>query len=100
MSTSAYFAQSYAEARDKFLAAAEGAGLDVEPHWHPLLGRDGERLALDVVLEGDPKAQRLLILSSAGVWLANAICIALTTAVNWAVGHHLVFGATSEGDRA
>lgn len=42
----------------------------------------------------------LLILSSAGVWLANAICIALTTAVNWAVGHHLVFGATSEGDRA
>lgn len=35
----------------------------------------------------------LLILSSASVWLANAICIVLTTTVNWLVGHHLVFGA-------
>ncbi|HET6508483.1 MAG TPA: GtrA family protein [Baekduia sp.] len=34
----------------------------------------------------------LLIVSGAGVWLSNAICIALTTAVNWLVGHHLVFG--------
>jgi len=66
MSTaSAFFAQSYAEARQKFLAAVEAAGLDAEPHWHPLLGRDGERLAMDVVVEGDPKAKRLLILSSA-----------------------------------
>jgi putative flippase GtrA len=38
----------------------------------------------------------LLILSSASVWMANAICIALTTVVNWVVGHHLVFGAGDE----
>lgn len=60
-----HFAQGYAEARQKFLAAAEAAGLDVQPHWHPLLGREGERLAMDVVLQGDPRSQRLLILSSA-----------------------------------
>ncbi|QPF75472.1 DUF2817 domain-containing protein [Roseateles sp. DAIF2] len=65
MSASDFFAQSYAEARQKFLAAVEAAGLDAEPHWHPLLGRDGERLALDIVVEGDPRAERLLILSSA-----------------------------------
>ncbi|HEX2012906.1 MAG TPA: M14 family metallopeptidase [Roseateles sp.] len=66
MSTpSAFFAQSYAEARQKFLAAAEAAGLDNEAHWHPLLGRDGERLAMDVVLDGKPKADKLLIISSA-----------------------------------
>jgi Protein of unknown function (DUF2817) len=62
---SAFFSQSYAEARGKFLAAADAAGLNNEPHWHPLLGRDGERLAMDVVLEGDPRAQGLLIISSA-----------------------------------
>jgi putative flippase GtrA len=38
----------------------------------------------------------LLILSSASVWMANAVCIGLTTAVNWLVGHHLVFGADDE----
>jgi hypothetical protein len=34
------FSQTYAEARGKFLAAADAAGLDSHPH--PLLGRDGE----------------------------------------------------------
>jgi hypothetical protein len=42
------FAQSYAEARAKFLDAAQAAGLDVTSHVHPLLGRDGETLAIDV----------------------------------------------------
>ena len=46
------FAQSYAQARSKFLAAAETAGLDAASHAHPLLGRDGEALAMDVVLDG------------------------------------------------
>ncbi|MCV2354701.1 M14 family metallopeptidase [Paucibacter sp. B2R-40] len=65
MSASDFFSQSYAQARAKFLAAAEAAGLDPEPHWHPLLGRDGERLALDVLRHGPSKARRLLIISSA-----------------------------------
>jgi hypothetical protein len=59
------FAQSYAEARGKFLAAAEAAGLDVQSHWHPMVGRDGEALAMDVVRDGPADAPGLLVLSSA-----------------------------------
>jgi Protein of unknown function (DUF2817) len=61
----ATFSQSYAQARSKFLAAAESAGLDVQSHVHPLLGRDGETLAMDVVRDGPADATRLLLLSSA-----------------------------------
>ena len=59
------FAQSYAEARAKFLEAAEAADLDVTSHAHPLLGRDGEALAMDVVREGARDAKSLLLISSA-----------------------------------
>lgn len=65
MSVAAAFSQSYAEARSKFLAAAEAAGLDAHSHPHPLLGRDGEPLAMDVVRDGAADATRLLIVSSA-----------------------------------
>ncbi len=65
MAAAAHFAQSYAQARAKFLQAVEAAGLDVESHAHPMRGRDGELLAMDVVLEGAKSAQSLLILSSA-----------------------------------
>ena len=59
------FSISYAEARTKFLEAAASAGLAVQSHHHPLPGRDGETLAMDVVREGPPNAKHLLILSSA-----------------------------------
>jgi hypothetical protein len=59
------FSQSYVEARLKFLAAAEAAGLDVHIQPHPMLGRDGEPLALDVVRDGPADAQAVLLLSSA-----------------------------------
>jgi hypothetical protein len=62
---SRYFSQSYREARDKFLAAAEACDLDAHAHPHPMLGRDGEELAMDVVLDGARDAARLLIVSSA-----------------------------------
>jgi hypothetical protein len=62
---SACFAPSYAQARSLFLAAADAAGLDVDSRVHPLLGRDGEALAMDVVLDGRADAQALLIVSSA-----------------------------------
>src|SRR5207245_10770573 len=65
MNTVDCFAQSYAEARQKFLAAAELADLDVESHAHPMLGRDGEVLALDVVRDG-PKDEKALLLISRG----------------------------------
>jgi hypothetical protein len=60
----AYFAQSYAEARGKFLAACAQAGLPVQSHAHPLPGRDGEPLAMDVARAGAAGASRLLIVSS------------------------------------
>ena len=59
------FAQSYAEARDKFFAAARSRGLGVETHVHPLTGRDGEMLGMDVARDGPANAASLLIVSSA-----------------------------------
>ena len=60
-----HFAQSYAEARDKFFAAARSCGLGVESHVHPLPGRDGEMLAMDVARDGSMDAKSVLVLSSA-----------------------------------
>ncbi len=59
------FSRSYREARTKFLEAAATAGLQVESHAHPLKGRDGEALAMDVVREGPVDAKSLLIITSA-----------------------------------
>lgn len=59
------YSRSYAEARQKFLAACDAAGLDVEHHPHPMLGREGEALALDVCRHGPRTAPRVLIISSA-----------------------------------
>jgi hypothetical protein len=59
------FSESYAQARVKFLEAAATAGLVIESHPHPLPGRDGEVLAMDVAREGAADADKLLIVSSA-----------------------------------
>lgn len=59
------FSDSYQAARSRFLAAAHKAGLSITSHLHPLKGRDGEDLALDLALDGDRKAAKLLIISSA-----------------------------------
>ena len=59
------FSPSYAQARTKFLEAAAAAGLSIESHVHPLKGRDGEDLAMDVVRDGPADAKKLLIVSSA-----------------------------------
>ena len=65
MNLSRHFSQSYDEARARFLAASDAAGLDTESHPHPMRGRDDEALAMDVVLDGSRDANRLLIVSSA-----------------------------------
>lgn len=59
------FSGTYAQARVKFLEAAATAGLQVSSWLHPEAGRDGEELAMDVVLDGAPDAKSLLIVSSA-----------------------------------
>ena len=59
------FSTSYAQARVKFLEAAATASARIESHAHPLPGRDGEQLAMDSALDGDPHSPRLLIISSA-----------------------------------
>ena len=65
MDAEAFFAQSYAEARGKFLAACAAAGLAVQSHAHPLQGRDGEALAMDVARAGPADAARVLLVTSA-----------------------------------
>jgi hypothetical protein len=65
MNTHAAFSASYAAARAKFLEAATAAGMTLRSYEHPLKGRDGETLAMDVALDGPPDAERLFIVSSA-----------------------------------
>ena len=59
------FSSTYAQARIKFLEGAAAAGLQVQSHAHPLKGRDGEDLAMDVARDGPMDATNLLIVSSA-----------------------------------
>jgi hypothetical protein len=59
------FSPRYAQARQKFLQACVSAGLTVEPHAHPAKGQGGEELSMDVALDGNANAERLLIVSSA-----------------------------------
>ncbi len=61
---SRHFAQTYAEARTQFRVAAAAAGLTVHSQAHPLPGRDGEDLALDVARQGALDAKQLLIITS------------------------------------
>lgn len=63
-SAESFFAQSYEEARAKFGVACEVAQLHVQSHPHPLRGRDGEALAMDVARLGAPGANSLLVISS------------------------------------
>jgi hypothetical protein len=65
MNVSKYFSQDYVEARQKFLDAASRADVELTSHPHPLLGRDGEALAMDVARFGANDARALLIISSA-----------------------------------
>ena len=87
MNPSACFSQSYAEARGKFLAACLSANLVVESHRHPLPGRDGEPLALDVARSGPLDARNLLIISSGchGVegFCGSAVQVALLHDPDW-----------------
>ncbi|WP_292933942.1 M14 family metallopeptidase [Noviherbaspirillum sp.] len=65
MNYNRHFSQSYAEARSRFLSLVAALKLEVNSFMHPLRGRNGEALAMDVVLSGAKDAPYLLIISSA-----------------------------------
>lgn len=60
-----YFSDSYAQARERFLAAAAPLASHVQSYAIAPTGSQGEPLATDVALIGDADAQRLLIMTSA-----------------------------------
>ena len=55
---------TYAIARRALLDAAASAGARVAHHVHPLPGREGEELAIDVVELGDPDARDVVLVVS------------------------------------
>lgn len=65
MDASQAFSASYAEARGKFLTLAQRRGARLLSRTHPSrTGADGETLAMDVAVFGDPDAARTLLLIS------------------------------------
>jgi Protein of unknown function (DUF2817) len=81
------FAESYAEARVKFLRAATDAGLSIRSHEHPERGREDETLAIDVALQGSPDAAAMLVISSGchGIegFCGSAVQVALLQDQTW-----------------
>lgn len=59
-----HFSGSYAEGRQRFLAAARQAGATLTAHPHPLRGPEGEELAIDVARIGPAGASRAIGLGS------------------------------------
>lgn len=57
----AFFSASYADARAKFLAAAQGAGAVLESFRSPAQGPAGEALYTDAARLGPPDAERVLV---------------------------------------
>ncbi|SDV48045.1 M14 family metallopeptidase [Chitinasiproducens palmae] len=65
MSAEAYFSVTYAQARDKFIAAAAAAGAEIATYTHPSeRGPNGEALSLDVAWLGARDAKRVLTVGS------------------------------------
>lgn len=60
-----YFANNYTEARAKFLAAAQAAGVPLWQFAHPLMGPNGESLGTDIVWLGSSAARNVVVAGSA-----------------------------------
>jgi hypothetical protein len=58
------FALTYARARADFIAAAKGINAAMHSMIHPLTGKEGEALALDIAVIGNPASPKRLLLSS------------------------------------
>lgn len=61
----AYFSATYAQARDKFLAAARAAGARLQRYQNPASGPAGEALTADIAWLGPKRPERVLLLLSA-----------------------------------
>ena len=59
-----YFSDSYQEARQAFSGAAQKAGAELETILHPLAGPNGEPIATDVAVMGNPDATQVLLTTS------------------------------------
>ena len=81
------FAETYAEAREKFLGHAALAGLSIQTYEHPLRGREAETLAMDVALQGPANGREMLVISSGchGIegFCGSAIQVALLKNQAW-----------------
>jgi hypothetical protein len=81
------FSGTYEEARRKFIAAAEAAGLAVESKVHPLRGAQGEELAMDIAREGPSDAANVLVTTSAchGVegFCGSGVQVAMLRDASW-----------------
>lgn len=74
MAPPAHFSATYAEARQRFMAAAAARGLAVTTHVHPhARGADGEELAIDVACIGPGGAPSVVVLIS-GTHGAEGFC--------------------------
>lgn len=58
------FALTYAEARRKFRLATDLAGAPARTYRHPMTGPNGQEMATDVTLLGDPKAKAVVVVTS------------------------------------
>jgi len=62
--SAAYFSETYAQARRRFLEAARERSAEIDSYRHARQGAEGEELALDTALLGPADADRLFIISS------------------------------------
>lgn len=62
---SSFFSPTFADARRRFLAAAERAGAGLRSYAHKATGLHGESLSTDTALIGSPSAHRVLVIESA-----------------------------------
>jgi Protein of unknown function (DUF2817) len=64
MTISKYFSESYSDAREKFLDAAQSRNAKIQSNLYPKKGPTGEELFVDVAQIGRPDSKRLLIVIS------------------------------------
>lgn len=94
----AYLIQAVVSVELSFVLSRYWTWADRRGRTWPAISREWRRFHASriVSIPANQGLFSLLIVGGASVWGANAVCVALTTAVNWLVGHHLVFGAEDE----